>query len=134
MNEIKRSDDVIVGKHVYGNAYDCDERVLTAEADLKRVVLEAVRMAGMHLIDLKSWRFGGKKGGISVIALICESHVAVHTWPSYRYATIDVYTCGERSDPEVAFKHICDYLKPKRLAHHLADRSSTISLSPPVID
>jgi len=53
----------------------------------------------MKLVEMKSWKFGGKKGGVSVIALVEESHIAVHTWLEYNYATVDVYTCGEHSDP-----------------------------------
>lgn len=118
----------IVGKHVYGNAYDCDEEVLSNEKVLKATVLDAVKLSKMHLVEIKSWRFGGTKGGVSVIALVKESHIAVHTWPKYRYATIDVYTCGEASEPEVAFEHICKLLRPKLVLRQYADRSSILKL------
>lgn len=92
--------DCIVGKHVYGNLYGCDKRLISNERYLRRIVREAIKVAGMHLFELRSWKFESKKGGVSVIALITESHVAIHTWPEYEYATVDVYTCGEKSEPE----------------------------------
>ncbi|PUA31878.1 MAG: adenosylmethionine decarboxylase [Candidatus Terraquivivens tikiterensis] len=119
-----KKDDVIVGKHVYGNLYGCDARLMADEKYIRRLVREAVDIAKMHLVELKSWRFSSKKGGISVIALVTESHVAVHTWPDYQYATVDVYTCGQESQPEKAFEHIVKGLAPREYTKHFADRSS----------
>lgn len=94
-------EDRIVGKHVFGNLYDIDPEDLNNEQLLKDLVLKAVEIAHMNLVEAKSWSFGGKKGGVSVIALIEESHIALHTWNEYNYATLDVYTCGEDSDPRL---------------------------------
>jgi S-adenosylmethionine decarboxylase len=85
--------DRVVGKHVYGNLYEVDVSIAESEEKLREIVIEASKLANMTLYEVKSWGFGGKKGGISVIALVLESHIAVHTWIEYRYATVDVYTC-----------------------------------------
>ncbi|MEM0376270.1 MAG: adenosylmethionine decarboxylase [Thermofilum sp.] len=114
----------VVGKHVYGNLYDVDLSIAADEKKLKEVVKEAAALGNMTLWDLRSWSFGGEKGGVSVVALILESHIAVHTWVEYRYATVDVYTCGEKSDPFRAFEHIVKALKPKFYTFNYADRSS----------
>lgn len=118
------SEDKIIGKHVFGNLYDLDEELLTDKDRLEKIVLEAVNIAKMNLVEIKSWKFGGKKGGVSVIALVEESHIALHTWNEYRYATLDVYTCGEHSDPQAAFNYIVSQLKPRRYQMFYADRSS----------
>ncbi|RLE50511.1 MAG: adenosylmethionine decarboxylase [Candidatus Methanomethylicota archaeon] len=114
----------VVGKHVYGNLYDCDPTVLEREDLLREIVIEASRIANMTLWDVKSWKFGGEKGGVSTIALVLESHVAIHTWREYKYAAVDVFTCGEQSDPEKAFDYIVSKLKPLEYTKHYADRSS----------
>jgi S-adenosylmethionine decarboxylase len=118
----------VVGKHVYGNLYDVDLSVAGDEARLRGVVEEAARLGNTRLWELKSWSFGGEKGGVSVIALVLESHIAVHTWIEYRYATVDVYTCGEQSDPFKAFEHIVKALKPRFYTFNYADRSSMPSI------
>jgi S-adenosylmethionine decarboxylase len=116
--------DKIIGKHVFGNLYDIDPEILKDKEKLESYVLEAVKKANMKLVEIKSWSFGGKKGGVSVIALVEESHIALHTWIEYRYATLDVYTCGEHSNPELGFNYIVEKLKPKRYQVFYADRSS----------
>lgn len=120
--------DRIIGKHVYGNLYEVDLEVAANEELLKKIVLEASQLANMTVYDVKSWSFGGKKGGVSVIALVIESHIAIHTWIEYRYATVDVYTCGEKSDPWKAFDFIVKNLKPKYYTVNYADRSSLTSI------
>ena len=101
------ADEGIVGKHIIANVYKvADSKKLWDREFLEKVVVEACKIANMKIVEVKSWEFGGEKGGVSVIALVEESHVAIHTWKEYRYATIDVYTCGEKSKPIPAVEHI----------------------------
>ncbi len=113
----------VVGKHVYGDLYGVDKEVASNEELLREMVVEASRRANMTLVEVKSWRFSGDKGGVSVIALVVESHIAVHTWPIHEYATVDVYTCGGKSDPWKAFDYIISVLKPRSYTTNYADRS-----------
>jgi S-adenosylmethionine decarboxylase len=122
--EAEQASDMVVGKHVYGNLYGVDRELLWDEERLRDIVLKAVELANAQLAELKSWRFGGHHGGVSVIALVLESHIAIHTWPDYGYATVDVYTCGEHTDPWKAFNYIVSQLKPRHYTVHYADRSS----------
>ena len=114
----------IVGLHVFRNLYDLDPKIATDKEYLKSVVLKAVEMAKMTLVEIKVWDFGGEKGGVSVMALVTESHVVLHTWNEYKYATLDIYTCGEHSDPHAAFNFVVQALKPKRHQVFYANRSS----------
>lgn len=112
-----------IGKHIFGNLFGVDHGTLRDRALLERLVREAIAVAKMHLIDLLTYDYGGKKGGMSVIALLEESHLVLHTWNMYDYATVDIYTCGEGSDPEAAYRHIVLGLKPKKQQVFHADRS-----------
>jgi S-adenosylmethionine decarboxylase len=97
---------------------------LEDEERLKNIIIEAAKIANTKIYDIKSWKFGGKKGGVSVIALVVESHIALHTWVEYNYATIDIYTCGENTDPKRAFDYIIKELRPKCYTYNYSDRSS----------
>lgn len=119
----KQLDDKLIGLHVYGNIYEPDLKVADDLETLKKIVLKAVGIAKMTLVEVKAWEFGGKKGGISVIALVTESHIALHVWREYKYATLDIYTCGEQSNPHAAFEYITKMLNPKSHQRFYADRS-----------
>ena len=42
--------------------------------------------------------------GVSGVLLIAESHLSVHTWPEDGFAAVDIFTCGEEMDADVAIK------------------------------
>jgi S-adenosylmethionine decarboxylase len=116
------ADGQLIGKHVYGNLYGCNSSI-NSESTLRKLVTEAAKVAKMTVWDTKVWKFGGDKGGVSALALILESHIAIHTWNEFQYATVDVFTSGENSDPLLAFDYIVMKLKPKSVTKHFADRS-----------
>ena len=120
----KEREDRIVGLHVFGNLYGLDPKLASDPVYLKGLILNAVNKAKMTLVSIDAKAFGGKKGGVSVIALVTESHMVLHTWNEYKYATLDIYTCGEHSDPHAAFNYIVQELKPKRHQIFYANRSS----------
>ena len=63
-------------------------------------MLSAARDAQATIVDFKFHEFS--PFGISGVVVIAESHLAIHTWPEYRYAAVDVFTCGDTLQPEVA--------------------------------
>ena len=44
--------------------------------------------------------------GVSGVIIISESHLAIHTWPELGYAAVDLFTCGEKCDPKVAYEYL----------------------------
>lgn len=109
----------VTGRHVYGELYDCDADVLMDEEYLVNVVKSAVEIGGFTLLDVKVWKIWP---GVSVIAIILESHIAIHTWPEHRFATVDVYTCGSKGDPFKAFNYIVEKLRAKKYTVKFASR------------
>ncbi|MGC8572853.1 MAG: adenosylmethionine decarboxylase [Caldisphaera sp.] len=131
VNEESRSGvDFIVGKHVYGSLYGLKPEIADDEELIRQTVLDAVKAANATLIQLMSWKIPGIKGGVSVMALVNESHIVVHTWKEYRYATVDVYTCGNHTNPEKAYKLIVERLKPEYYSYNYADRTQFPTSSP----
>lgn len=111
----------VVGKQVYGSLYDCEEDVLKDTKRLEQIIKEAADVGNMNILDIKSWKIGE---GVSVVAIILESHITVHTWPEYRFATVDVYSCGPHTSPLKAFNYIVEKLGAKKYTINEADRSS----------
>lgn len=98
----------VIGRHVYGELYDCDPRLLGDEVYLVKVIEKAAEVGEFTLLDVKAWKISP---GVSVIGIVLESHISIHTWPEYKFASVDVYTCGLKGDPFKAFEYITKALK-----------------------
>ncbi|MEL9929748.1 MAG: adenosylmethionine decarboxylase [Sulfolobales archaeon] len=117
---VEKKSPRVVGRQVYGNLYGCDPQLLSDLGYLERVVRKAAEVGGMKLLDVKAWKIGL---GVSIVGIILESHISIHTWPEYSFATVDVYSCGEHTDPEKAFEYIVSALKASKVEKGFADRS-----------
>lgn len=120
--QLPRYEDAkVVGKHVYGNLIGCqNNEALRDPRRLEEIVKTAAEKGNMTVLDVKSWKIGE---GVSVVAVILESHITIHTWPEYNFATVDVYSCGSHTDPYAAFNYIVEELKPVKVETGYFDRS-----------
>ncbi len=117
----------VIGKHVYANMDLIDSRYLSNMDALVKLVNESAKAGNLHIVEMSAKKFApmnGYDGGVSIIAIREESHLALHTWPESNYATLDIYTCGSEGDPEAAFSYILTKLKPKEYKVFRADRSN----------
>jgi len=94
--------------------HGCDPGLLT---DLDRgieILREAVRVSGATYLGefhkvFEPW------GGFTAIIALAESHISIHTWPEYRYAALDIFTCGETADPWKAYEYVVEAYKPEKV-------------------
>ncbi len=89
-----------LGKHLLLELKDCDPSTLDNPDLLRDVLLAAAKEVGATIIGDSFHRF--KPHGISGVVIIAESHLCIHTWPEYKYAAVDIFTCGDEFDPEDA--------------------------------
>ena len=92
--------------------YDCPPELLDDECFIEAKIREAVEIARATLLEQSTKRFHPQ--GVTAFALLAESHISIHTWPELRYAAIDVFTCGEHTMPERAFRHLAEALQAGR--------------------
>jgi S-adenosylmethionine decarboxylase len=70
------------------------ERGLLDDVDAVRAALrEAARLAGTRVLAEALHHF--EPHGVTGVALLAESHVAIHTWPERGVAACDLLTCRE---------------------------------------
>lgn len=119
--ELLENTPKVIGRHVYGNLKGCrNDEILRDPQAIEELLREAGRVGRMTILDVKSWKIGE---GVSAVAIVLESHITIHTWPEYKFATVDVYSCGPRSDPLKAFNYIVKALEPEDVVMGSADRS-----------
>ncbi len=71
---------------------------------VKDILVGAARACGATIVDVAFHEFN--PFGVSGVVVIAESHLSVHTWPEYRYAAVDIFTCGDVIRPEDAAAYV----------------------------
>jgi S-adenosylmethionine decarboxylase proenzyme len=100
-----------LGKHLIVELYCCDLRLLGDVDYIRETMMLCAKEANTTVIESIFHQF--KPYGVSGVIVIAESHLSIHTWPEHRFASVDLFTCGDHSDPWKAFKIIKKKLKAK---------------------
>jgi S-adenosylmethionine decarboxylase len=98
------------GRHVAIDTWGVDFDLLNNAELLQHHMVEAAEACGATVLSVQSKQF--EPQGATVLVLLSESHLSIHTYPERGFAALDCYTCGETVDPEVAIEYMIKVLKP----------------------
>jgi len=101
-----------LGRHLLIELFDCDPDVINNLEAVKGALVEAARRAQATIVDVVFHEFN--PFGISGVVVIAESHLSIHTWPEYRYAAVDIFSCGDVLQPEVAASYLVEQFAAER--------------------
>ena len=97
--------------HVHLELWGVDGALLDDPVRLEQVLLAAAAAAKCQVLGSVKHHF--EPHGASVVVLVAESHLSIHTWPEHGYAAADILTCGETL-PQEGVKSLIDLMKPVR--------------------
>ncbi|GIO87153.1 S-adenosylmethionine decarboxylase proenzyme [Paenibacillus faecis] len=100
------------GRHVAVDTWGVDFEVLNNAELLQAHMVEAAESCGATVLSVQSKQF--EPQGATVLVLLSESHLSIHTYPERGFAAIDCYTCGETVDPQLAIDYLVSVLKPEK--------------------
>jgi S-adenosylmethionine decarboxylase len=103
-----------LGKQILVEFYDCDQSKLNDVSYIENSLIQATKASNATIISHNFHKFSPY--GISGVVVIAESHVAIHTWPEYNYAAVDIFTCGDTIDPWIIQEHLKDYFESKNVS------------------
>ena len=88
-----------LGRHILIDYFDCNFDAINDKDLVRRALLDAARESNATLVADVFHSFNPQ--GISGVVVIAESHIAIHTWPEYLCASVDIFSCGNKMTPEV---------------------------------
>ena len=100
-----------LGNHILVEFTGCVPEIMNDVAAIERDMVEAAKEAGATVINSTFHHFSPY--GVSGVVVIQESHLAIHTWPEYGYAAVDLFTCGDQVDAWVSFDLLKDRFQAK---------------------
>lgn len=104
---------LFTGRHVLAELAAVEPGLLDDADWLRETVTSVLAAAGATVRDVMAHRFAPQ--GVTVLALLTESHASLHTYPELGTAFADVFTCGDRADPERAIALLATELGTSRV-------------------
>jgi len=100
-----------LGRHLLVELHGCHPDLLKKVDAVKDILVGAARACGATIVDVAFHEFN--PFGVSGVVVIAESHLSIHTWPEYRYAAVDIFTCGDVIKPEHAVSYVASRFRCK---------------------
>ena len=119
-----------LGRHLLLEMFDCDLDAINSLESVKGALVEAAKRAQATIVDVVFHEFN--PFGISGVVVIAESHLSIHTWPEYRYAAVDIFSCGEVLQPEVAANYLVEQFAAERTSIVEMQRGLFLNSSVPI--
>lgn len=85
-----------VGYHQIFDCYNVDLSSIENEDQIKKIIHTINKSLNHRIINEIYYTFSPH--GITGLAIISGSHIAVHTWPEYKYVSVDVFSCYNKKD------------------------------------
>jgi len=120
------------GRHVAVDTWGIQFEKLNDPDWLQAQMVEAAEASGATVLSVQARQF--EPQGATVLVMLSESHLSIHTYPERGFAAIDCYTCGQTVDPQVAIDHLVAVLQPtKTYAKKLIRGVGEMTVEEPVI-
>ena len=101
-----------LGKHIILEMWGCCKDTIDNVEVVKEILVKAAESVKATLVDVVCHRFSPY--GVTGVAILAESHIAVHTWPEHGYAAADIFICGSAINPRNAASYMAEAFYAKR--------------------
>ena len=102
----------IINKNLSVDMYDCKAKNLSDIAALKSLLHEIAILINLPLSTIA---VNNEADNFSLIALLPESHIAIHIYPDTKYVSIDLYSNKDVFSPSKVLNILKNFFKPDKL-------------------
>jgi len=100
-----------LGTHIILDLYGCNPDVMLHVPTVQSIMRSAAEEAQFTIVTEEYHQF--EPHGVSGATIIQESHLCLHSWPEYKFVSIDIYYCGENDLVEQAISFLIKSFKPE---------------------
>jgi S-adenosylmethionine decarboxylase len=102
-----------VGRHLIVELWGCDIAAMGSQGTVEEAIAKTITACGATLLDLRV--YPSASAGVHGVAILAESHVMVQTWPQHGYIAVDIFTCGQHTDPNLAVPVLQRFFAPEQI-------------------
>ena len=118
------------GCHVLAEFVGVDPVAADDVVRLRACLRGALETAGATVCEMLDKRF--EPHGVTVLALLAESHASIHSYPELGAMFVDVFTCGDSADAELAVKLLREELAASEAHIRTVSRGSDKGIIEPI--
>ena len=106
------NEHITKAKHLIVDLFDCKCKtsIINEITFTINAVFESIKLSNNTIIKVLQHKF--KPQGISIVVMLAESHLSVHTYPEHKFVSIDIYSCGKHATPEKAVEYLIKTFEP----------------------
>lgn len=119
----------VLGTHLLIEFEGCDPDTLDSVAAIQAHLTTAALRAHATIVSHTFHHFSPH--GVTGVVVIEESHLSIHTWPEYRYAAVDIFTCGDTLSPWEAYTYLSSVLQAQSYQVQVINRGTTMKTPTP---
>jgi S-adenosylmethionine decarboxylase proenzyme len=109
------------GIQILAELHNCDPVLLNDVNLLQELICSSITANGFNLVRVTGHQF--QPAGVTIVAIISESHVCVHTFPESRHVSLDMFHCGSDEKSLIRFlDELQRCLKAEKVASMLVER------------
>jgi S-adenosylmethionine decarboxylase proenzyme len=98
------------GTHIFGELFGIEMKLLNNAELLEATLRDGIEQSGATLSGLQVKSF--EPSGVTLLALLAESHTSIHTYPEFGSLFFDAFTCGDECQPQKIARVLVETLKP----------------------
>lgn len=99
-------------EHILIDAWGIDFKILDDLEYIEKVAVKIANETGATIVGKAHYRYLPQ--GISLVVLVKESHISLHTYPEEGYLAVDIFTCGN-TKPKRAIPVIKESFNPSKI-------------------
>lgn len=110
------------GLHLLLTLSGCSAELLNNEQFLRDLTEQAAKATRATVLRVVSQKFSPQ--GVTVLAMLAESHASLHTYPESGVVFWDCFTCGDTCKPEASVACLVSALTPQKIQQQLVARAA----------
>lgn len=118
--------DIKIGQHLLIDIYNCSINKTDNLESISILIKKLSKALNVTILEEKYHRFNPQ--GITGIAIVSASHIAIHTWPEYGYIGVDIFSCKE-IDINTVFDLLKSYLNTDSYDYKIVNRSTEFNIN-----
>ncbi len=109
-DEKKVKDLPTVGYQIIAEFYGVKPTYLNEAKKLTDILQSGIKKSQLHMEEMFVKEYSPY--GLSIIAILVESHCHLHTWPEWDYLSLDIFVCEASEKAEKLFQYLLKIIDP----------------------